>query len=324
MSVGNIISLIFLLLAIYFLIKVFTIKKSINNRNKNKEQNINNKEMAKKKKKTKAEQEILDQVAQDLINSLDKKEIDNKFKTATVIDEITGHKRVEQPIILCSDETFENHTLNLCNGLSLGFPTKALPYLIKSLTELYNKNGLDYFNGDQKALDAHTLSIYDNNKLEVIDLNVLTPDPVNSRSGSCPAGAITENDSIGEALGKVYMNNMDVLKNMTTSELLDLKGDMEKMRDIIEEAEEKRDMLGATSQQDHKKEVEKKIMENIKELESKLVGKKEDKSEDITFEKIKDIYLKYGDKAAKEELMRVPAEKRDEILAKMLDIVKKQ
>jgi hypothetical protein len=71
-----------------------------------------------------------------------------------------------------------------------------------------------------------------------------------------------------------------------------------------------------------KKETNKQLQEHMKEVESVLLGKRADKEEDIDFEHIKKTFERHGQAAAKEEIMRCPPEKRDEILAKMLDYMK--
>lgn len=210
----------------------------------------------------------------------------------------------EQPIMLSSDFDKDLHHFSLERGNGFTIPGKGIVYLINGLQKMLEENAKKYFKGDVAAMTAYMNSVQ--GPVEVFDLNDLSAvDPV--------------------MLQELY----DLLDKAAKSGKLspsDLEQSIEKLGDIanlIEEVEDKikRGKLSPEEQQELKDVVLEKMELELKELEAKLVGKSTKQEEvEIDFAYLEKILNKHGPEAVAEELRRVPAEKRDELLAKLITL----
>jgi len=266
--------------------------------------NQNNKliNMSKKFKKT-----ITEEVQkQELINGLHKEELEMVYKSASLVNEI------EQPIILCSDAEFKVHAINF-GEVVMGVPTKMIPYMIQSLTELYKMNLEKHFKGDSKAIQEHEdliqteLQIVEYFNLEGLDQD----DEVKKRNSRV--------DKLKKILQKVQSGGLEQLSDSDRAEIMQQLGTA---AEIAHDASEKLDKGNLTPEQQKelKKETNEALRKHMDEVEGVLLGKVKDNAEDIDLKHIKETFQKYGQQAAKEEIMRVPAEKRDEILRQMVEM----
>lgn len=261
------------------------------------------KTMAKKKVKTEDEK-TPEEIKQALINMLCPDEMKMDFKTGSVVNE------TEQPIILSSDETFEVHRLNL-GEISLGFPTKMIPYMIEALQEVYKKNKELKFKGDKKAEKEHDDKIAKEiAKIDYYDLS--------GEQQSPEVQALHEKMARMKKIGEKLMKGG--LEDLSEEDRAEIQQQLEVAASIAQDATDQLESGNLTPEQQKqlKKETNEQLQAHMKEVESVLLGRRADKDEDIDFEHIKKTFEKHGQAAAKEEIMRVPAEKREEILSKML------
>lgn len=292
------------------------------------------------------ESEKLDQLklAKLLVKSMDDDELACKYKSAVVVNDR------EQPMMLSSSDDFERHYLNLAGGDTLGFPTKMIPYMIQALKRMYEKNGLDHFNGDKAALDAYTAESIEDCTFNYIDLNDIDIEEAQAEicgcgdpnCGSNIKSSSNENDEMVEELNnKLEGFDSDVAKKLReiTGDLIGkdaIANDLDRhskiklldammdAKEIAREASEKIDKQHLTKEEMEQLniETEAKILEKMEAVEAILLGKKTTTKEEVTLERIEKIMTKFGPDAAKEELMRLPVEKRDEVLKQILENIK--
>lgn len=268
----------------------------------------NNKQINTMAKKKTTATPTEEEIKQQMINMLCSEEMKMPHKTGSIVND------TEQPLILCSDEEFENHRLNL-GEVSMGFPTKMLPYMIAALTELYNRNKEAKFKGDKKAIKKHDDAIAKEiAKIDYFDLSAMDQ-----------SEEVKENREKKERMMKVAKKLMSGdLSELTEEDKAEVMQQLSTAASIAQDASEQLDSGRLTPEQmkELKKETNEALKKHMEEVESVLLGKRADKESDIDFEHIKRTFEKHGQAAAKEEIMRCPADKRDAILAQMLDYMK--
>lgn len=321
---------VYIMLAFYCILLIAIIALAIiSKRNRNKNKDKQNMAKANKRKRTAEELAELEKTKEAILRLMDKKELDMEYKSACIVNSN------EQPVILSSDKEFKNHSLNLGNGISLGFPTKMIPYLMKSLGMLFIKNSISHYGDKDKAKDEFMKLAADlEDKVDYFDLNDETPQPCGDPlcpacSGSdsnCNSGEVKDNlveREVHEKLADLYSKNMNKVVDMEPEEHLEMMDKLDTMREVVEEAQEtleKNPTLSREQQEELREATNEKLKEHLKEIEFKLTGKVENRNKEVTLQTVIDAFNKYGEMAAKEELMRVPEEKRDEFLAQMIPI----
>lgn len=235
----------------------------------------------------------------------------------------------EQPIIVSSSEDLKTHIINLGRE-SFTVPEHALPYLIDALQNLQTKNLMNHFKNDAKKVTDHIDNLRAKNPVEYFDLSDEEftggcGDPSCTNCGGSD-GDMTEYEKklleMHEPMSEKL--NGDEFKQLDPEEKDEVVEKMTEVRDLLKQTSKELDE-GKLSPEDQRKlreENSKMIYEKMKETEAILKGKKAQYDEDIDLEHIKRIMTKHGQEAAHEELMRLPEEKRDEILAKLIDSFK--
>lgn len=228
----------------------------------------------------------------------------------------------EQPIILTSNDKFDVHQINL-GKQSMSVPTKMIPYLVDALATLYTKNGIDHF-GDDKAFTEFNDKVIDDNDITYFDLKDCEKGCGNPDCEACsgeedPAEEIM--DQIDEQMENLGAKKSEIHK-LPPEEAAELFKELADAKEVAEETLEKLEsgMLSPEQMEELKKESLQKMKAHFDEVEGILEGKKAKSEEDIDFAHIKKTFEKYGPQAANEELLRIPAEKRDEILSQMIDM----
>lgn len=261
-----------------------------------------------KKKVNKEDQKTPEEIKQALINMLSPDEMKLPYKHASVVNHL------EQPLILSSTEEFDKHYLNM-GEMSIGFPTKMIPYIVNSLQEIYNKNKELKFKGDKTAEKEHDDLVADEiSSIDYYDISSEQQSPEIKKAHESKARM----KKIGEKLMK------GDLSDLSDEDKAEIAQQLEVAASIASDTIDKLENGGLSREEmlELKKETNKQLQEHMKEVESVLLGKRAETEEDIDFEHIKKTFEKHGQAAAKEEIMRVDPTKRDEILAKMLDYMK--
>lgn len=275
-----------------------------------------------------------------LVEFAGKEIMKDEFVLATVVN----HN--EQPIVMSTSADGSMHKLAISEGVFLEMPSKMIPYLSFALAKMYEKSLNLVHDGDSKKINAH-LDIV---KKEISDIdffnikNEENNEDVKCTCGdkSCPdyeekdekviddeeedsvediekslrdlgesisekikKGEINEEDEeeIKEALMNIVENQKESLQDIRDSLSALEKGNPTQAS--VEAIKEKLDAI----RDNHQKE----LSGYIKDIEQKVNGKVNKAKKEINLESIKEVFLKYGPQAAKEELRKIPAEKRQEI-----------
>ncbi len=286
--------------------------------------------MSKKKKRSEEEKQAMANSLRELL-SPDEKNMEHI--SATIIN---GN---EQPIILSSNEDLTEHIINLGDGTSMKVPTKMVPYLSIALKILMTKHISEHFEGDKvKMQDFDKKVISEISDMDFFDLKGCGKaecEECNS-SGSCSSGEITPGEIMGTGIPEMkdaFKKLDDIANDDTAKALRDMEPEDAKevidnlieCKDIAEEVMKSLDdkNISQAEQKKLREEANEKIMQHLKEVENKLSGTVADKNRVIDYQYIKNIMVKYGPQAAQEELMRLPEEKRDELLQQVLEDMKK-
>lgn len=222
--------------------------------------------------------------------------------------------------------------------INLGMDLKSLAELVmtlKGLTETavssvdrINSND-DFSDAFEKTFDECQLEIirikdqgdyvYDENKEDTL-----------KRECDCPGCKSSSQLSDIEADGKEIISAIkEMSKNMSNSEEPKVVAEafelVSQMRELSEFAEKAVDSCDDENQASSIRDEYKKIMmKSIEDMNSKLTGAPKKVEQLIDFDKLRSDFVKYGPKAAKETLMRIPAEKRDQVTRELMDYLSKK
>lgn len=266
----------------------------------------NNKQINTMAKKSKKQETVSDEEKkQHLIDLLSPDELALPNKTGVILNEN------EEPFILSSNEDFDTHYLNIGGEMAMRFPSKMLPYLITALTDLYEKNKQKHFKTDAKARKEHEDQMAEEIKnIKYYDLeNLDQSEEVKTRN--------ERKQNLAKILKKFTSGEINEMPEEDKAEIMQ---QLEIAAEIARDATEQLDSgkLDKQQQEDLKKETNEQLQKHMKEVESVLLGRRAENSKDIDFEHIKKTFDKYGQAAAKEEIMRVAPDKRDQILNQMI------
>lgn len=280
-----------------------------------------------------------------LIEFAGEKIMNEEFVFASVVN------KEEQPIILSSSEDGGTFHLTLDGENALEMPSKMVPYLIFALTKMYSKSLDSVYKGDKSKIKDHLESV----KEEIKDIEFFDLKKENSLDEKCTCGSPTcpdsqpeteptepvenELDEIEEALNRVQSKSMEKMVNNDlgieeAEDLLkDLNSLMKKTKTSTEEISEEYinkvksgEVQGfdvnvlETIKEKHDKE----LLQSIKDIEEKLNGKPKKEESRIGLDKIREVFMKYGPQAAKEELSKVPQEDRAAIMHQIIDEITKK
>lgn len=283
-------------------------------------------------KKNKRSEEQKQQIASSLRDLLSSDEKTMTHISATIIN---GN---EQPIILSSNEDLTQHIINLGDGTSMLVPTKMIPYLSIALKILMTKHISEHFEGDKtKMKEFDKKTIEEISDMDFFDLKGCgNHNCEDCDSGKCSSGSISKSSIMSmempemkecfEKLDEIQTEEtIQAIKDMKPEDADEVVNNLMECKDIAEDVmkEIKEGNLTQSEQKELREEANKKIMDHLKEVENKLSGTVADKNKVIDYPYIKNMMEKYGPEAAQEELMRLPVDKRDELLKQVLDGMKK-
>lgn len=291
------------------------------------------------------DKKITNEMIDSLIDFAGEKIMNEEFVFASVLNEN------EQPIILSSSEDGETFHLTVDGKNTLEMPSKMIPYLTFALTKMYLKSLGSVYKGDKSKIKNHLESI----KEEIKDIEFFNLKKENSLDEECTCGSATcpdsqpeteptepvesELDEIEEALNRVQIKSTEKMVNNDlgveeAEELLkDLNSLMKKTKASTEEiSEEYMDKVKSGEVQGFdvnalesiKEKHDKELLQSIKDIEEKLNGKPKKEESKIGLDKIKEVFMKYGPQAAKEELAKVPQEDRAAIMHQIIDDITKK
>lgn len=285
--------------------------------------------MSKKKNRSKEEKARMAASLRELM-SPDEKAM--PYSSATIIN---GN---EQPILLSSNNDLTKHIINLGDGTSMVVPTKMIPYLSIALKILMTKHLDEHFQSDKvKMKEFDEKMIEEIKDMEFFDLKGCGDlECENCNSGSCSGGSLSATSIMGmempemqesfEMLDKIQTDDtIEAIRSMEPEDAEEVVNNLMECKDIAEDTL-KELKEGNLSQEDQKKlreDANEKMMQHLREVESKLTGTVADKNRIIDYAYIKNIMEKHGPQAANEELMRLPEDKRDELLQQVLAGMKK-
>lgn len=263
-----------------------------------------------------------------------------EFAFASVVNEN------EQPIVLSTSKNGETFHLAIDGENSLKMPSKMVPYLTFALTKMYAKSLDSVYKGDKSKVKNHLESI----KEEIKDIEFFDLKKENSLDEKCTCGSATcpdnqpeteptepvenELDEIEEALNRVQIKSTEkmVNNNLGIEEaealLKDLNSLMKKTKTATEEiSKEYMDKVKSGEVQGFdvdtiesiKEKHDKELLQSIKDIEEKLNGKTKKEESKIGLDKIREVFMKYGPQAAREELSKVPQEDRATIMHQIID-----
>lgn len=213
--------------------------------------------------------------------------------------------QIEQPIILSSDFDKDEHQFSVERGTGMGAPGKAIIYLINALTQMFMENAKKYFKGDMTKVTDYMNSIQ--GPIEIFDLNDM--------SSVDPEMLQELYDLHDKAAAHSCKVNHEDLENVVKN--------LSEISTLIDNAEKqlKSGKLSKEQQKELKDKTIEKMQSSLNELEGKLLGKaKKEDAPEIDFEYMEKILKKHGPEAVAEELRRLPPEKRDELLAKLVTL----
>jgi len=252
------------------------------------------------KKITKRTAEMDEDLRLYLLSMIPKKEyITDNQNSGTILNQ------VEQPIILSSDFDKDMHQFSVERGQGMDAPGKAIIYLINALTQMFMENAKKHFKGDMTKVTDYMNSIQ--GPIELFDLNDMSlVDPARLQE------LYDLHDAAKARSGKIKHEDLE-----------ECIKDLSNIGNLIETAERELNSgkLSKEQQQKLKKDTVAKLEDSMKELEGKLLGKsKQEMEPEIDFDYMKKILDKHGPEAVAEELRRLPPEKRDELLAKLITL----
>lgn len=250
---------------------------------------------------------------------------------ASEISFITANKRVSNPLALIKDPLISNgYTIKLSEELELCGDKQMISYF-----------ALAFFNFLKETHQHETKSVCsDQDVLDLMNANLVTQpgdlEPnflkVNINDLSPDAKDIFEKgegvrkvqNKIEELMAETFDLKEKFMKgelNLTEEEFADklvkIKDEFEKLKNIVRDADGVEGESPVT-QLERKALVTEALNSRLDSI-GKLVGSKEKEEVDLTVDKLKTILEKYGNEALKEELERIPSEKRAELLKQLID-----
>lgn len=287
-----------------------------------------------------ADKKTTNEMIDSLIEFAGEKIMNEEFVFASIVN------KEEQPIVLSTSKNGETFHLTLDSENALKMPSKTIPYLVFALTKMYSKSLDSVYKGDKSKIKDHIESI----KEEIKDIEFFDLKKENSLDEKCTCGSATcpdsqpeteptepvenELDEIEEALNRVQskstkkMINNDLGIEEAEELLKDLNSLMKKTKTSTEEISEEYmskvksgEVQGfdINALESIKEKHDKELLQSIKDIEEKLNGKPKKEESKIGLDKIREVFMKYGPQAAKEELAKVPQEDRAAIMHQIID-----
>lgn len=214
------------------------------------------------------------------------------------------------PMVMCSDDKFEKHGLCLDDDKQFLVAEAFIPYLIKSMTDMYYANLLKFYKGDATKADKHFANAFASQNIDYFDLNDTS---VISEKGK---ELVAVQKSIEKASGELAKESLkrgltgESMPDMSDATREEIEGKLDETRDLAEARKK-------SSDDAEKEEIDEQMISKLKEVEEMLTGKVQELNPKIDAQYMQKILEKHGPKAVQEELMRLEPAERDALLIEL-------
>lgn len=226
--------------------------------------------------------------------------------------------------------------------INMGMSLNSLAELVMTLKGLTETavNSIDKINNNNDFSDSFQ-DAFDECELEIIKIKeqgeyVYDENKEGALNGECDCPGCKSSNQLSDIESDLEADKEEIIsaikemsKNMSNSEepkvvaeALELVSQMRELSEFAEKA------VNSCNNEDQalsvRDEYKKIMMDSIENMNSKLTGAPKKVEQLIDFDKLRSDFVKYGPKAAKETLMRIPAEKRDQVTRELMDYLSKK
>ena len=249
---------------------------------------------------------------------------------ASEISFVTANKRVSNPLALIKDSLIsDGYTIKMSEELELCGNKQMISYFALAFFNFLketHQHETKSVCSDQDVLDLMNANLttqpgdLEPNFLK-ININDLSPDAKDVFEKG--EGVRKVQNRIEELMAETFdlkekfmRGELGITEEEFTDKLMKVKTEFEELRDIVRDADGIEGENPVT--QLERKALATEALNSKLDSIGKLVGAKEKEEVDLTVDKLKTILEKYGNEALKEELERIPSDKRAVLLKQLI------